>query len=221
MSKQTQNIIAIVGIIIFGYLAFTYMGENPGKGNDRIMSPEEVSLPVGETMQVLGLSITLGEVTNDYRCPVDVQCIEAGAINTKIILSDGVDTFETFYSSDGVPMNFNGYNISIVGASPDLYVGKSINQDDYVVTFHVESALSGVVDNPYYSGGAGGTVPSGENPCSAMGGVWDGVNLECLGIGANTCQEIGGTFNECASACRNDPKAEVCTMQCVQVCEFK
>ena len=34
------------------------------------------------------------------------------------------------------------------------------------------------------------------------------------------CEEAGGTFLECESACRNDPKAEICTMQCVIVCKF-
>ena len=44
---------------------------------------------------------------------------------------------------------------------------------------------------------------------------------ECLGVDKKVCENIGGKFNECASACRNDPKAEVCTMQCVLICEFK
>ncbi|MGV8150892.1 MAG: hypothetical protein ACP5NV_04140 [Candidatus Woesearchaeota archaeon] len=67
---------------------------------------------------------------------------------------------------------------------------------------------------------AGGTVPAGtqEEQCKNIGGTWTG--FDCTGIDANQCQEIGGKFNECASACRNDPDAQVCTMQCVQVCEF-
>ncbi len=67
---------------------------------------------------------------------------------------------------------------------------------------------------------AGGTVLAGtdEEQCVSMGGTWTG--FDCTGIDANQCQEIGGTFNECASACRNNPEAEMCTLQCVQVCEF-
>lgn len=33
------------------------------------------------------------------------------------------------------------------------------------------------------------------------------------------CENGGGRWNECASACRNNPEAEACTMQCVQICE--
>jgi hypothetical protein len=59
------------------------------------------------------------------------------------------------------------------------------------------------------------------SPCQKSGGQWSAEFRECLGIDAATCANIGGKFNECASACRNDPKAEICTMQCVQVCEAK
>lgn len=68
---------------------------------------------------------------------------------------------------------------------------------------------------------AGGTVPAGtqESQCISIGGIWTGY--DCEGISEEQCQEIGGTFNECASACRNNPEAEFCTLQCVQVCGFE
>ncbi|MBP6855062.1 MAG: hypothetical protein KBD26_01405 [Candidatus Pacebacteria bacterium] len=220
MKKQTQNIIAILGIIVFGFLAFTYTEDRSDVGG-RVMAPVDLVLGVGDSGEALGLTVTFNALVNDYRCPVDVQCIEAGAINTNITLKDSEGEVTANYSSDGVPYSFNGYEISIVGVSPDVYSEKFIDPTSYVVTFNIKSAATGVVDNPDYSGAAGGTVPTGENPCSAVGGTWDEMNSECLGVDANMCQEIGGFFNECASACRNDKNAEVCTMQCVQVCEFK
>jgi len=59
-----------------------------------------------------------------------------------------------------------------------------------------------------------------EEQCTINGGTWIDSAHECEGIGKDACQEIGGHFNECASACRNDPTAEICTMQCVQVCQL-
>ena len=56
--------------------------------------------------------------------------------------------------------------------------------------------------------------------CISNQGIWLFQSNECEGIDKATCEKIGGTFNECASACRNDPKAEVCTMQCVIICQF-
>lgn len=216
----------IFSFLILGLFAYIiYSGPRPEMATDtsnggRVMAPQYITIPVGGTRDILGLSITLNSVLNDYRCPVDAECIEAGAVNVNATFVSDQDKLTANYSSDGVPLSVFGYNVSIVGVSPDLYSGQVINPQDYEVSFFVESALSGVVDNPDYSGGASGTVPAGENPCSAIGGTLDEVNGECLGIGANACQEIGGTFNECASACRNDREAEVCTMQCVQVCSI-
>lgn len=56
--------------------------------------------------------------------------------------------------------------------------------------------------------------------CQLSGGTFDARHGECLGISSGQCSAIGGTFNECASACRNDPKAKACTLQCVQVCQL-
>ncbi|MFT4326647.1 MAG: hypothetical protein ACMXYK_04050 [Candidatus Woesearchaeota archaeon] len=56
--------------------------------------------------------------------------------------------------------------------------------------------------------------------CEAYRGTWIESAEECEGISQNVCEDLGGNYNECASACRNDPDAEFCTMQCVFVCEF-
>jgi hypothetical protein len=59
-----------------------------------------------------------------------------------------------------------------------------------------------------------------ERDCISNNGSWLSKSKECEGVSKEACEKLGGTFNECASACRNDPKAEVCTMQCVIVCQF-
>lgn len=43
---------------------------------------------------------------------------------------------------------------------------------------------------------------------------------ECEGVDQIKCNQMYGTFNDCASACRHDPEAEVCIDVCVPVCEF-
>lgn len=60
-----------------------------------------------------------------------------------------------------------------------------------------------------------------EDRCKYNGGNWIKSAQECEGISKDVCSQIGGNFNECESACRNDPNAQMCTMQCVQVCKFK
>jgi putative hemolysin len=56
--------------------------------------------------------------------------------------------------------------------------------------------------------------------CEKNDGYWIDSANECEGISQQMCEENGGEFNECGSACRNDPDAEMCTMQCVTFCDF-
>jgi len=62
--------------------------------------------------------------------------------------------------------------------------------------------------------------PESIDICTKNGGVYDNKNKECLGIDQNTCEGIGGTFNECASPCRHDPEAEICVLSCEILCQL-
>jgi len=69
----------------------------------------------------------------------------------------------------------------------------------------------------------GACVDENTNPegaCLSFDGNWIAEVRECEWMSREQCDELGGAYNECASACRNDPNAEICTMQCVQVCQF-
>jgi zinc transport system substrate-binding protein len=57
--------------------------------------------------------------------------------------------------------------------------------------------------------------------CIGFGGEWIEEHEECEYISENSCFEIEGSYNECASACRNNPDAENCIMSCVPVCTFE
>jgi len=62
--------------------------------------------------------------------------------------------------------------------------------------------------------------PDLKGTCESVDGTWLPDSSECEYISKDKCEELGGTYNECASACRNDPEAEICTLQCVLVCQF-
>ena len=55
---------------------------------------------------------------------------------------------------------------------------------------------------------------------SAEGSRWLEEHQECEFMAEETCTELGGEFNFCASSCRHDPDAMVCNLMCVQVCQF-
>lgn len=97
---------------------------------------------VGETVFAGGVRITLHEVVADYRCPVDVQCIQGGAITARVTFTSDTDT-ETFnMPSDEAPRPFDAFEVSIVDVQPDLISTEPIDADAYRVTFAV-APLSG------------------------------------------------------------------------------
>jgi hypothetical protein len=53
-------------------------------------------------------------------------------------------------------------------------------------------------------------------------GSWLGEHQECEWVEEAWCEDLGGEFEACASACRHmDPEvAQFCTMECVPVCKF-
>lgn len=53
---------------------------------------------------------------------------------------------------------------------------------------------------------------------SFTGGKWLDEYRECENISPDECGQMHGTYENCASACRYNPKAENCTENCVRVC---
>ncbi|WP_422444616.1 MULTISPECIES: hypothetical protein [unclassified Endozoicomonas] len=65
------------------------------------------------------------------------------------------------------------------------------------------------------------TGPENVLACIATeGSRWLEEHQECEFMAEETCTQLGGEFNPCASSCRNDPDAMVCNLMCVQVCKF-
>jgi hypothetical protein len=64
------------------------------------------------------------------------------------------------------------------------------------------------------------SVVTSEQICTDNEGAWLSEYNECEGLAKDICETNGGVFKECESACRNDEKAKICTMQCVLVCDF-
>jgi hypothetical protein len=56
--------------------------------------------------------------------------------------------------------------------------------------------------------------------CQENNGTWIEEAKECEGLAEAMCEARDGVFNDCASACRNNPEQDICTLQCIQVCDF-
>ncbi len=193
---------------------------------------------VDQTKSISGVTITPLEVLSDSRCPTDVTCVWAGEIKIRL-RAESEGTQQTIEIIEGQTVTFSPYQITLTNVDPSPHTKNPITQSAYRFTFEVEkeedqNTLCGpsnircmegyqpVCTTGTWSCSKNQTQPESNGvSCKENGGDWSAVYKECGGVDAKVCASIGGTFNECASACRHDPKAEVCTMQCVQVCEFK
>ena len=54
--------------------------------------------------------------------------------------------------------------------------------------------------------------------CLSKHGRWLNKYQECEFVSEQSCNEMGGQFNECASACRHQSPDVVCIQMCVPVC---
>lgn len=99
--------------------------------------PADITLGVGETGKVENLAITFNKSVQDSRCPIDVQCIQAGAVNINVTFAQGPHVETTNMPSDEVPQEFEGYKISIIDVNPPRKSQTEINPSDYEITFHV------------------------------------------------------------------------------------
>lgn len=124
------------------------------------------------------------------------------------------------------PQNIEVKDGEIIANYADRYEGERMNVKPSLGVSKYIRLLDGVLkDMTDNSFDESLSAPS-ENPmvnCDRMSGIWYGEEALCEvnHLSKEECTTQGGEFDECASACRHNPKAEVCTLQCVLTCTFR
>jgi hypothetical protein len=105
----------------------------------------EVTVKLGETAQFRGISITPLTIAEDSRCPVGVQCVQAGTVrvNTQTQVTNG--TPKPSVIGLGATSTVDTFTISLVSVTPGTKSGSKIADADYRLTYRVHQ--SAVVDN--------------------------------------------------------------------------
>ncbi|WP_067515863.1 hypothetical protein [Endozoicomonas ascidiicola] len=135
--------------------------------------------------------------------------VSAVLVSFALLLTGCAATQESAQSNTEVTRQFNG----------------STQNPDMVSRQTLELSKAGVLKNVRMTRSipAQITATGPENVLSCIsveGNKWVTEHKECEYMDENTCTDLGGEFNACASACRNDPEAEICIMMCVPVCGF-
>ncbi|MDD4989295.1 MAG: hypothetical protein PHV42_02615 [Candidatus Pacebacteria bacterium] len=97
----------------------------------------DVTLAIGQTGDAGGVMITLNSITQDSRCPSDVECIQAGMVQANIRLVSGIYAETKILSSTEAPYAFRNYLVSISSVLPAKESKVQILPSQYRITFHV------------------------------------------------------------------------------------
>ncbi len=95
------------------------------------------TLRIGETKNINGVRVTLNTIVSDNRCPVDVQCITAGAVVANITLKSDTDLETRTVASDQKPVGFDAYWVSLENVEPAQTTQHTTKPSEYLLTFRV------------------------------------------------------------------------------------
>lgn len=114
--------------------------ENTPQEEASIMSTstvKQLTLVIGQSKKIDDFTLTLNSFVQDSRCPIDVQCIQAGAVTVNVTFSIGTTTITKNMPSDEVPQEFQSYNISITDVAPPRKSKEEVAPKDYAITFKI------------------------------------------------------------------------------------
>lgn len=97
---------------------------------------ETVTAKIGQTVSVLGVSITPLEIVDDSRCPEDVQCIWAGTTHVRAKLVSGMGESEVTFEI-GQSITTEAEFVTLTSVNPAPKAGVTISPADYRLTFEV------------------------------------------------------------------------------------
>ena len=105
--------------------------------------PISLDASVGEKISGLGVSITPLAVLGDSRCPIDVQCIQAGTVMMQARLSSGLGTaMQTF--TLGQPITTEAETVTLTTVLPLPKAGVKINESEYIFTFEIAKRAAAI-----------------------------------------------------------------------------
>lgn len=125
----------------------------------------QIEVRMNQSASALGVTVVPHEVTEDSRCPVDVQCIWAGTVRLRTQLtSDSGTNVQVFVL--GTPVTTEAQVVTLVDVLPAPQAGVSIPSGNYRFIFEIKKR-QGVL--PYNSGirgvvMAGPTCPVERDP---------------------------------------------------------
>lgn len=150
MTTNSKILLAILAIIIVGGIVWAVSGSSMGTSTTATSTATGTGttgqtvnsgpLAIGGSTVVNGTKITALALVQDSRCPVDVQCIQAGTVQVKI----AVDALNSSYTLTlGQSQTIGGAVITLVSVTPAKNSKVTLAPSDYSFVFSAASTLGG------------------------------------------------------------------------------
>lgn len=100
---------------------------------------------IGGGASAFGVSVTPEEVLEDSRCPVDVECVQAGTVRVSAMLASGLGSAPHEFTL-GVPITTEAEEVTLVEVVPVPESGTTIDPSDYRFIFEIKKRDLGVIE---------------------------------------------------------------------------
>lgn len=108
--------------------------EEPSKDDPLPYGP--VTISVGEKVEIGNVFLRVLSVEEESRCPIDVQCIQAGTVRVLVEVVSGMGTSTDTLALEGF-VTTEAEKIAFIGAHPEPVSGAHIPNSAYQLTFEV------------------------------------------------------------------------------------
>ena len=133
-----KNYAIVIGALALAVVAALRMinvrvAKAPGPS---LSGPVSLEAQIDQKVSGLGVDITPLAVLQDSRCPVDVQCIQAGTVKIRARLVGGLGTAMQEFTI-GQPITTETEVVTLTAVSPQPKAGIKIPDSKYVFRFEI------------------------------------------------------------------------------------
>jgi hypothetical protein len=125
--------VTLLAVLIFAAVACDESVTGPS-----VPLNQEFVLAPGASTIVTDISVRFVRVANDSRCPADVLCVTGGDAQVQIVVtsSRGSQDYD-LHTGDMRPVHHDTFTIHLVNVEPYPFSSRTIQPDEYRVTFRV------------------------------------------------------------------------------------
>lgn len=133
-------VISIVAVIIIAvgiwFIVGKPLSETPNTSVPTNTEDGLVEVSLDQRISESGITLTVHEVLEDSRCPIDVVCIQMGTVRVRATLESGLGTAQQVFKLQK-PVTTEAEEIMLVQVDPAPRSDHAIQKSEYVLHFTI------------------------------------------------------------------------------------